>query len=226
MSHPRSLRTTSDNFPRHDLFVYLWKDRQNHEGLINHPLLAFALTLTFEASRQANFKWDFKVQPQTVMEYISQVLSWQRLCMLENASDGFNATEYWLHNVLIFDVLEENWAAEATIGFGGPVLLEALSTKLDAPKDSEQYKTAYRLVWRLLTDSTMQKITHGKNLTLTPAAGVLWEMPGNGDKDHEPGTFAELFRYGTVHFQQTRPSINYLKAEKPPVLLKKGLLEH
>ncbi|KIX96525.1 uncharacterized protein Z520_07791 [Fonsecaea multimorphosa CBS 102226] len=209
----------------HDLFVYLWKDRQNHEGLINHPLVSFALSHTFEAAEQANFGWDFKVQPQTVMEYISQVLSWQRLCMLENARDGFNATEYWLNKVLIFDALQEDWGAEATIGFGGQVLFNALATRLDAPKDSEEYKTAYKLVWRLLTESSLQKITHGKNLTKTPAAGVLWEEPGNEDKDHEPGTFAELFRYGTVHFQQTRESIRYLKAEKPPVTSNKGLLE-
>ncbi|OCT48273.1 hypothetical protein CLCR_04147 [Cladophialophora carrionii] len=209
----------------HDLFIHLWKDRQNHEGLIYHPLLAFALTLTFEESQQANFKWDFKVAPQTVMEYISQVLSWQRLCMLEDAGDGFNATKYWLNKVLVYDSLQENWAAEATIGFGGPVLFNALATRLDTPKDSDEYKTAYKLVWRLLTKSTLQKITHGKNLTQTPAAGVLWEEPGNEDKDHEPGTFAELFRYGTVHFRQTRETIRYVKAEKPATTLKKGLLE-
>ncbi len=145
--------------------------------------------------------------------------------MLENARDGFNATEYWLNKILIFDVLQENWAAEATIGFGGPLLLDALATRLDAPKESEEYKTAYKLVWRLLTESTMQKITHGKNLTHTPSVGVLWEQPGNESKDHEVGTFAELLRYGTVHFRQTRESIRYLKAERPPVTLDKGLLE-
>ncbi|OAP54739.1 hypothetical protein AYL99_11187 [Fonsecaea erecta] len=209
----------------HDLFVYLWKDRKNHEGLIHHPIVSFALTHTFEAAQQAKYGWDFKVGPQTVMEYISQVLAWQRLCMLENARDGFNATEYWMNKVLVFDALQEDWGAEATIGFGGPLLFNALATKLDAPKDSEEYKTADKLVWRLLAESSLQKITHGKDLTSTPAAGVLWEEPGNEDKDHEPGTFAELLRYGTVHFQQTRESIQYLKAEKPPVTSQKGLLE-
>ena len=159
------------------------------------------------------------------MEYISQVLSWQRLCMLENARDGFNTAEYWLNKVLIFDVLQENWGAEATIGFPGSILFNALATRLDAPKDSEEYQTGYKLVWRLLTESTIQKITHGKNLTQSPAAGVLWDEPGNEDKDHAPGTFAELLRYGTTHFRQTRESIRYLKAEKPPVTIKKGLLE-
>lgn len=145
--------------------------------------------------------------------------------MLENARDGFSGTEYWMNNILIYDVLQENWAAEATVGFGGPVLFNALSTKLDAPKDSEEYQTAYKLVWRLLSESTMQKITHGKNLTETPSVGVMWEEPGNENKDHEPGTFAELFRYGIINFRQTRESIRYMKPEKPKTTLGKGLLE-
>jgi hypothetical protein len=192
--------------------------------LISHPLVAFAQSLTFAEAEQAKYQWDFAVQPVTVMEYISQVLSWQRLCMLEDVGDGFNAHEYWRTKILIFDALQEDWAAEATIGFGGPVLFKAFATPLDAPKDSEEYKTAHKLVWRLLAESTMQKITHGKNLTLTPAAGVLWEQPGNEDKDYAPGTFAELFRYGTVHFRQTRDHIKIMEPVDPPVL-KKGLLE-
>ena len=231
LSSAGKLRTLNANIlvltiaTRHDLFVYLWKDRQNCEGLIQHPLLAFARSLSLEEPQQANFKWEYKVEAHTLSEYVSQILSWQRLCMLENARDGFNGTYYWLNKVLIFDALQENFAAEATIGFPGIQLYNALATKLEAPKDSEEYKTAYKLVWRLLTESTMQKIAHGKNLTVTPNAGMLWEQPGNEDKDQEPGTFAELLRCGTVHFRQTRQSIRYLEAQKPPVTWKKGLLE-
>lgn len=205
--------------------MYLWKGRHNHEGIIQHPLVAFALQNTLNDAEQAKFHWDFKVEPQTVFEYISQVLSWMRLCMVEDAGDGFNGTEYWEKKVLVWSSLEESWAAEATIGFGGAVLYNALATKLDAPKDSEEYKTAYKCVWRLLTKSSLQKITHGKSLTKTPALGAIWEEEGNLDNDHEHGTFAELLRYGTIHFEQTRDSIHYLKAPPPVETLKKGLYE-
>ncbi|KIX03860.1 uncharacterized protein Z518_07413 [Rhinocladiella mackenziei CBS 650.93] len=209
----------------HDLFVYLWKDRQNHEGIFQSPLVAFALNQSFDESRQSNFHWDFKVEPQMVLEYISQVLSWSRLCMLEDAGDGFSGVDYWQRHVLPFSALHECWRAEKTIGFGGPLLFNALATKLDADPNSEEYKTAYKLVWQLLTKSSLQKITHGKNLTLTPACGALWEEEGNENKDHEPGTFAELLRYGTIHFEQTRESIEMIEAERPKVTMKKSLLE-
>ena len=57
---------------------------------------------------------------------------------------------------------------------------------------------------RLLTKSTMQKITHAKNLVETPAHGVLWDAEENQGKDIEPGTFVEFLRYATVHFEQIR----------------------
>ena len=203
----------------HDLFVHLWKDRSNHEGLINNPLIAFAKDISFEDSRASNFHWDFKVSAQTVMEYITQVMCWMRLCLMEETVD------YWLNHVLIFDVLQENWGAEATIGFhgAGEKMFKLLSLKRDIDPESEDYKEAYKLVWRLLAKSSMQKITHGKHLTNDVHLGVLWDE--NPEKDCEPGTFAELLRYGTLHLEQTRKEIEYVQAPKPPKTMQKGLLE-
>lgn len=84
---------------------------------------------------------------------------------------------------------------------------------------------AYKITWRLLTHSGMQKITHAKNLTKGLSLGILWEAMENGGKDVEPGTFAELLRYGSVHFEQEREVIQYVKAEMPTYRIRKGLLE-
>ncbi len=205
--------------------MYLWKDRQNHDGLIRHPLVAFALQSTFEDSLQAKFNWDMKVEPHVVFEYVAQVLSWVRLCMVEDCGDGFNGAEYWQTRVLVFSSLEECWAAEATVGFKGQELFDAFSTRRAAPRDSEEYKPAYTCAWRLLTGSSLQKITHGKNLTKSLALGAIWEEEGNHDEDHEPGTFAELLRYGAIHFEQMRESITVLEAARPSQMLNKGLFE-
>ena len=159
------------------------------------------------------------------MEYIGQVLAWLRLCMLEDPNDGFSGAEYYVNKVLLFDSLSEDWGAEETIGFSGQDLFNVLSTRRDADPGSKEYETAYRTIWRLLTQSSMQKVTHGKNLTKGLALGILWDMEENEGKDAAPGTFAELLRYGSVHFEQTREEIKYVKAEKPEHLLKKGLLE-
>lgn len=207
----------------HDLFVHFWKGRDNHKGIITDPLLQFATNLSFDDSRASNFHWDFTVDAVTVYEYVSQVMAWMRLTMLEEAGDGFSCTDYWQKHVIVFDVLQESWGAEATIGFKGTDLYRLLCTKVDADPESEDHKQAEKLVWRLLSKSTLQKITHGKNLTDEKHLGVLWDE--NENKDIEPGTFAELLRYGSMHFEQTRPDIVRMKAEKPKQTMKKGVFE-
>ncbi|KAL4894407.1 hypothetical protein BDV59DRAFT_11015 [Aspergillus ambiguus] len=209
----------------HQLFVHLWKNHTNYKGMTENPLLAFALSMDFSPSQERGFAWEFAVDPLTVFEYITQVVAWQRLCMLEDAGDGFSCADYAQQNVLWFDVLEENWGFETEIGFKGEDAFNALATRMDADPESVEYKKAYKMVWRFLTKSSMQKITHGKNLTKTPALGLLWDMPENEGKDAEPGTFAELLRYGTVHFRQTRNEIEYVKSERPAETMRKGVLE-
>ena len=213
------------NIRRHEIFVHLWKGKRNPGGIIEHPLIAFAKELKYDDSQARNFHWDFKVEAQTVMEYIAQVMSWMRLSMLEDPSDGFSGADYYVNKVLLFDALTEDWAAEDTVGFQGIELFNALATKLDADPKSEAYQLAHKAVWRLLTRASMQKITHAKNLTKTPALGFLWDLKENEGKDIEPGTFAELLRYGSVHFEQEREEIDFIKAPEPEVIMSKGLLE-
>ena len=159
------------------------------------------------------------------MEYVGQVLAWMRLCMLEDPTDGFKGTEYWENKILLFDSLAEDWGAEETIGFAGQDLFNVLTTRRDVDAESKEHQTAYKTIWRILTHSSMQKISHGKNLTKGLALGVLLDLTENEGKDMAPGTFAELLRYGSVHFEQKREVIKYVKAPKPTNTIKKGLLE-
>ena len=145
--------------------------------------------------------------------------------MLEDAGDGFSCADYAQKNIYWFDALEEDWGAETVVGYQGQPFFDALATTLDEDPESERYKTAYKLVWRILTNSSMQKITHGKNLTKTPALGLLWDLPENLNKDSKEGTFAHLLRYGSVHFEQTRAEISTVQAERPKKTMKKGVLE-
>ena len=193
--------------------------------MIENPLVSFGKEVKFEDSQARNFHWEFSVEPRTVMEYIGQVLSWLRLCMLEDPTDGFNGAEYYGNKVLLFDSLSEDWGAEEEIGFLGQDLLDVLATKRDIDRESEKYRRAYKTIWKLLTQSSMQKITHGKYLIKGLALGSLLDMKENEAKDKEPGTFAELLRYGSVHFEQKREAIKYVKAEMPTYRIKKGLLE-
>lgn len=70
--------------------------------------LSLGKEVKYERSQARNFHWDFKVEPSTVMEYISQVVAWLRVCMLEDPSDGFDSAEYYGNKVLLVDSLSEN----------------------------------------------------------------------------------------------------------------------
>ncbi|KAF2807566.1 uncharacterized protein BDZ99DRAFT_419922 [Mytilinidion resinicola] len=211
----------------HDLFIHFWKGQNDHSGIVQSPLIGFVKDVRFEDSVARGFKWDFKVDELTVMGYIGQCVAWLRLCMLEEPNGGFNGVEYWANKILLFDSLTEDWAAEQQLGFTGQAIFDALVTKRDADPKSEEYQKAYKAIWRLLTKSSMQKITHGKHLTETPALGIFLDAKENQGADIASGTFAELLRFGSVHLEQTRESIDYIKAERPDPekIMKKGLLE-
>lgn len=212
----------------HDLFVKLWQGKVNHKGLMNDPLFAFAANLDLDESRAAKFHWDFAVEPHVVFEYVTQVVCWTRLCMLnKDQGDGFVPLQYWKHNILIFDVLEECWGAEATLGFKGcgQRVFDLLKVPLDADPASTDFKDAQKLVWRLLSQSSMQKVVHGKHLTHSVNLGELWDDPANEGSDCGPGTFAELLRYGAENLEQTREAIRYVEAPAPSQTLEKDLFE-
>lgn len=55
----------------------------------------------------------------------------------------------------MFSSRPETLAARQVVGWagGGPRLMELLGVKLDTDPESEQYKEAYKMVWRLLSIS-------------------------------------------------------------------------
>lgn len=161
------------------------------------------------------------------MDYVTQINCWTRICILEGngTTDTFNGCDYWLNHVFCTDVTQENWGAEGVLGFDrfGPRIFRLLQVKVDGDRESEDWKEAYALVWRLLRKSSVQKVTRAKDLTYATHVGTLWdENPGT---DCLPGTFGELLRYGGVHFKQTREEVVTIKPEMPKATMKKGLLE-
>jgi hypothetical protein len=212
---------------RHKLFIHFWKGRDDYRGIVESPLISFVKDIKFETSAQRGYHYNWKVDELTLLGYVGQVVAWVRCAWLKEPNGGFDGVEYYATKCLLFDALEEDWAAEKTIGFKGEDLLKVFATRLDADPESEEYKTAYECMWRMLTRSTMQKITHGKGLTHDIHCGALLDREENKEKDCEEGTFGGLMRYGSVHFEQTRESIAYTEPElpDPKVIIHKKLLE-
>jgi len=147
--------------------------------------------------------------------------------LTKDDGNGFVPQQHWKNNVLIFDVLEECWGAEATLGFKGcgQKVFDLLKVRLDSGQTSAEYQEAKKLVWRLLSESSLQKVVHGKHLTHDKNLGELWDDPANEGSDCGTGTFAELLRYGPEHFEQVRESIRFVDAPLPSQSLDKGLFE-
>lgn len=208
----------------HELFIHLWKGRKNGDGIITSPLIAFALEMSHEDANQNRYHWDFCVDMKVVVEYVAQVLSWSRVAMLEEPNGGFNGAEYYKKHVLLFDALNEDWPAEDELRFSAQDAFEALSARTDADPTSDAWQKGYRMVWRLLTRASMQKVTHGKGLVSKPPLGVLLDRPENEGLDLKAGTFFELLRYGSVHFEQIDRKMEFIPTPEVKKILKEPLL--
>jgi hypothetical protein len=197
-------------------------------GIVDHPLVSFIKQVPTKQLEEAQntMGFEFKVPLIEVFAYTVQVVAWARLTMLDDAGDGFSCSDYWLHNIMGMDAILETWRAEVILGYaGGQSKLDVLSTRLDADKESDEYKQAEKVVFSMLGESCMQKISRGKSLLVATQLGALLDLPENADKDHEAGTFAELFRYGTLHFRQKRQHIEERAPEVKSTPIKKGHLE-
>lgn len=148
------------------------------------------------------------------------------MCHLEDAGDGFSCVDYWMNNVFLFNAMED-WPAESVLGFAGAGqrTMDLLSVRRDADPTTEEYRQAEELTFTILARGCMEKVTHGGGMMESPNLGTLWDRPENDGRDCAPGTFAELLRYGAVHFRQTRESIAAVPPNRPAVTFKKGVFD-
>ncbi|KXJ87028.1 hypothetical protein Micbo1qcDRAFT_218233 [Microdochium bolleyi] len=217
----------------HEVFLALWEGRTNLLGIADHPLVSFIKQIPLDQLEGAEngVGFDFKVPMIEVFEYAIQIVAWARLTMLDAvdppSGDGFSCSDYWHNNILWMDAIKEAWQAETILGFnvGGQSKLDVLSTRLDIDKQSPEYKSAEAVVWQILTQGSMQKISRGKNMSISVQLGTMLDMPENEGKDQGPGTFAELLRYGTLNFRQKRENLACLAPAMNAAPVKKGHLE-
>ena len=219
----------------HEIFCELWREgRTNFKGMASDPLLSALLPALGrsktpeQAAKEQRYKFDYDVPFSEVLEYISQVLAWMRLCLLdcpEKDPARFSGRRYWEEKVLLIDSLDESWLAEEITNFDTQKVFNMLATRFN-DSDTSRVNEARSLVWNLLEKASMQKIYHGKKLLKTPALGQMWDNAEDGDADCAEGTFAALLRYGSVHFEQLRV-VPIMKAPKVDELdiLRLGHLE-
>ena len=154
---------------------------------------------------------------------------WVRMTMLEGNGDpeDLDYSTYWQTKVRALNLHKETQAMDTLYKWhnAGPRHYELLTTPVHpAQPENPDWQEAHDLVWHLLSETTMQKISTGKGVLDERTLGTLW--PENPGKDAEENTFAHLLRYGALHYRQTREAVELVKCEKPKVTVKRGLLEY
>ena len=135
-----------------------------------------------------------------MFEYIAQIRAWNVIALIEEPqAGGLNGLKYFNEHVMPFDALTEDWPAEPMIGWRGQDYFDLITTRLDTDPNSEEYKRAHDVVWKVLTTASMQKITRGGGLGPDHFGTLLdnWKVDPEA-----PMTFFDLLRYGSVHFEQ------------------------
>lgn len=189
----------------HGLFTQVWKGQTSCRGLMGHPELAYeqdpTTTKLFDNAIQAGFK----VSRESLYEYLTQIMCWERLTQLDEDDGDFNPSRYWRDSIMKLQGPKELWGMEAYLPTSaGADQFELLTTPLDADPSSDQYQKAEGLVFHLLTESCMQKVGHAPGLTKTKQLGVVLDEDVTRVGDAGEGTFAALLRYGAENFAQTR----------------------
>lgn len=200
----------------HDVFLEVWKGQTDCIGLQHHPLLRQVKKVEVPKDMQIKFNIDNSL----MNDYVSHVLSFKRVRMLNDPSDGFNGVGYWEKHAYVLPV-QETFLAQIICQFDGQKQFDLLATQRE---NCEPDPDAEKLVQGLLSSASTMKLSHGLKNNKLVHLSKLWDLEENSAADVAPGTYAAYLRWGSVNLEQTR------KLEPLPVkcngpMLEAGLLE-
>jgi hypothetical protein len=180
----------------HNSYKSVWKGRTNATGFHELPLL--------KEIGLADGMADW-ISPESVVkmsDYVAQMLLGDRTRNLLDVSTGWNGREFFENKVFMVEGIMNGVLGAIKTNFNGQKQIELFTTPLDDP-DENKRREAEEFFVEMLEKSHMYKIYHDSNGG-NPAFGDLIKREGFRDASHRPGTFGELYRYGTVHWEPTR----------------------
>ncbi|KAH7146240.1 hypothetical protein EDB81DRAFT_721135 [Dactylonectria macrodidyma] len=180
----------------HDCYKELWRDRTNADGFHQLPLLK-DIGL---ASGMAD--WNFKDKVREMSDYVAQMLIGDRTRNLLDVETGWNGREFFRNKVFMVEGINNGILGAIMTNYDGQKQVDIFTTPLDDP-DLERRLAAEAFVIEVLEQSHMYKVYHNSAGGL-PALGDLVKKDGFLDADHRPGTFGEMYRYGTVYWKSNR----------------------
>ncbi|KAI8632638.1 hypothetical protein F5Y19DRAFT_418326 [Xylariaceae sp. FL1651] len=180
----------------HDCYKELWRGRTNATGFHELPLLKDI------GLAEGLADWNFEEKVREMSDYVAHMLIGDRTRNLLDESTGWNGREFFQNNVFMVEGILNGVLGAIRTNFDGYKQVELLTTRLDDP-DTKKRQAAEAFVIEMLEQSHMYKVYHNSAGGL-PALGDLVKKEGFRDADHRPGTFGEMYRYGTVHWEATR----------------------
>lgn len=180
----------------HSSYKSLWAGRTNAEGFSDLPLVQEI------GMAEGLADWDFKDKLKHMSDYVAQMLLGDRTKNLLDISTGWNGREFWETKVFMVEGIANGVLAAIRTNGDGYRQAELFTTALDEP-DAAKRQAAEGFVVEMLEKSHMYKVYHNSSGG-RPALGDVIKKPEFRDADHRPGTFGELYRYGTVHWEPTR----------------------
>ncbi|KAH7212290.1 hypothetical protein DER44DRAFT_767923 [Fusarium oxysporum] len=180
----------------HEGYKELWKGRTNVDEFHKHPLIA-EIGL---AEGLANPEDENQIYFMT--DYVSQMVIGDRTRNLVDVTTGFNGREFWENKVFMVEGIENGILGALKTNLDGQKQADYFLTRLDEP-DLDKRSEAEAFMVEMLEKSHMYKMYHN-SMGDRPALGDLVKKKENHDITYRPGTFGELYRYGTVHWEPTR----------------------
>lgn len=180
----------------HESYKEIWRERTSDVGTHKHPIMRDIGLADGLAD------WNFEDKIIEMSDYVAHLLLGDRTRNLLDVETGWNGREFFEQRVFMVEGINNGVLGAIKTGYDGARQVELFTTRLDEP-DEEKRRAAEEFVVDMLENSHMYKVYHNSAGGL-PALGDMIKRQDLRDADHRPGTFGELYRYGTVHWRSTR----------------------
>ncbi|KAI6090690.1 hypothetical protein F4821DRAFT_228838 [Hypoxylon rubiginosum] len=180
----------------HNCYKELWQGHTNADGFYKLPL-AQDIGLA-----EGMADWNFEDKIKEMSDYVAHMLMGDRTRNLLDIETGWNGREFFNNKVFMVEGIMNGVLGAIKTNYDGAKQVELFTTRLDEP-DVGKRQAAESFVIDMLENSHIYKVYHNSAGGL-PALGDLVKKEGFRDADHRPGTFGEMYRYGTVHWESTR----------------------
>jgi hypothetical protein len=180
----------------HNGYKQLWVGRTNEHGFHRHPLVQEIGIADGMAD------WDFEDKVLQMSDYVAQMLIGDRTRNLLDVETGWNGREVYENKAFMVEGIRNGVLGAIKTSYDGAKQVELFTTPLDET-DLDKRAAAESFVVDMLENSHMYKVYHNSAGGL-PALGDLIKKEGFKDADHRPGTYGEMYRYGTVHWRSKR----------------------